>query len=258
MLDFRNHPLNCGRIFEFLGRTDLFKTERRDRRLDGRNLSDCALYERHFYLSHVVLLLSAQNLFYGLAAKRRHLLCRLQLRKTRHSRFHAVAGVLGAVGFRTDVFDPDGFHHRTDGAARDNAGTFRSGHHQHRAAAETTEHLVGNGVIDHRDGDHVLFRPQGSFFDGFGDLFRLARADADLARAVADDDERRKTHIFAALHRFGNAVYLDQLLDESVILRLSSLRSSVFSFFVCHCRFSYQNLSPASLAPSATAFTRPV
>ena len=117
---------------------------------------------------------------------------------------------------------------------------------------------MGNGVIHNGDRNHVFLCAESGFIDGFGNFFRFARAYAYFAFSVANDHESRETSVFTALPRLGYAVDFDELFNQAVVFSLTSLRSSVFSFFVCHNLLSRQNLSPASLAPSASAFTRPV
>ena len=68
-----------------------------------------------------------------------------------------------------------------------------------------------------RHEDHVALGRFGRLADGLGHLARLAVAEADPALLVADDDERGETEAPAALDHLGDAVDVDQLVDEFAV-----------------------------------------
>src|SRR5919199_1603012 len=82
---------------------------------------------------------------------------------------------------------------------------------------------VRQRVVDQRDADQVLLRRLDGLLDGHGDFARLARAEADVARAVADDHERREREVLAALDHLGHAVDRDDLVGQVKPLRCYSL-----------------------------------
>ena len=62
--------------------------------------------------------------------------------------------------------------------------------------------------------DQVLLRVLDALADRLGNLARLAQPNADVAGAVADDDDRAEREAAAALDDFGDAVDLDDTLFE--------------------------------------------
>ena len=89
-----------------------------------------------------------------------------------------------------------------------------AGFQHHAAGAEHAEHLVGDRRVVLRHLEHVLLGILDRLLDGDRDLAGLAVADADLVDLVADDDERRERKLLAALDDLGNAIDLDDALDE--------------------------------------------
>jgi hypothetical protein len=100
-----------------------------------------------------------------------------------------------------------------------------------------------------RDREEILLRVVDGLRDGERDLPRLSVADADAVDLVPDDDERGEREPPAALDDLGDAVDLDDPLLELPLLVLEVALDLAFN--------AAQNLSPPSLAPSASALTRP-
>ena len=69
-------------------------------------------------------------------------------------------------------------------------------------------------AVAQRNADHRLLRCGSRLADRFRNFAGLAVTEAGAALAVADDHERRKAEALAALHRFRDAVDVDELLDE--------------------------------------------
>jgi hypothetical protein len=57
-------------------------------------------------------------------------------------------------------------------------------------------------------------------------------AEADAALLIANDDKRRKAEAPAALHHLGDAVDVDELIDELAVALFVSLPS--LAWFTCH------------------------
>ena len=71
-----------------------------------------------------------------------------------------------------------------------------------------------DGALVERDLEQVLLRLLGALADRLGHLVRLAEAGADVTVLVADDDERREREAPAALDDLGDAVDVDDAVDE--------------------------------------------
>src|SRR5262249_19148843 len=114
----------------------------------------------------------------------------------------------------------------------------------------------------------------GRLADRLRHLARLAMAEADTAALVADDDEGREAETPAALHHLGDAVDMDELVDEFAVALFAAFPvpipaafppASLFRHFepsdprygVCPALPRDQNCSPPARAASASALTRP-
>ena len=92
-------------------------------------------------------------------------------------------------------------------------------------APKWTLDLVRDGAgLGHGHVEHVLLGVERGLGDGQRHLGRLAHAQADVALAVTDDDERDERHATAALDGLGNTV------DENdALLELGGLALLVIS-----------------------------
>src|SRR4029077_18338719 len=63
----------------------------------------------------------------------------------------------------------------------------------------------------------------GRLADRFGHLARLAVAEADPTLLVADHHQRGKAEAPSALHHFGDAVDVDELVDEFAVALFASM-----------------------------------
>ena len=95
---------------------------------------------------------------------------------------------------------------------------------------------------DKLDTDHIARGLLLGFFNGRGHLVSLAIAPADLALAVADDDQGREAEAASALHHRGAALDLDRLVDEL---------ATVFTIFGCHVFSSFPGSSLGTHVPEA-------
>jgi hypothetical protein len=131
-----------------------------------------------------------------------------------------LTGLVEPSDLRQDVADAGRLDDGAHGAAGDDAGALRGGLEQDRAGPELLAHLVRDGGADHRDLDEVLLRVLDALADRLGHLAGLAQADADMARAVTDDDDRAEAEAAAALDDLGHAVDLDDALLERELVRV--------------------------------------
>ena len=74
----------------------------------------------------------------------------------------------------------------------------------------------------------------GRLADRLRHLARLAVAEADPALLIADDDQRREAEAPAALHHLGDAVDVDELVDELAV----ALVALPLAGFTCHVAFA--------------------
>src|SRR3546814_15485897 len=74
--------------------------------------------------------------------------------------------------------------------------------------------MMQRPTIAQRNADHRLLRRGRRLRDRFGNLERLAVAEARAPLALADDHERGETAALAALHRLRHAVEVDELFDQ--------------------------------------------
>ena len=120
---------------------------------------------------------------------------------------------------------------------------------QNTAGAVSTEHLVRNRGTVQRNLNHVFLCVFDSLADGIRNFAGFSDTKADIAVAVADNNQRGKFKDAAALNRFGNAVNGNNALFH---FSCGSVITSRQSLLLLH-----QNLRPPSRAPSASSLTRP-
>src|SRR5262249_984733 len=107
---------------------------------------------------------------------------------------------------REHVGDARNLHDLAHGAAGDYAGAFRGRLQQNLRRAIAPGDLVRNRGTLHVELDQVLFGLLNALLDGHGDFAGFAHAESGVAVIVADDDERRKAEVLAALDDLGDAV----------------------------------------------------
>lgn len=131
----------------------------------------------------------AQDLGNGLAALSSDALGVGQAAQACEGSSSDVDGVVGTQALGADVLDAGALEHGTDGAAGQNAGTGGSGTHQDAACTVLADDLVRNGGTLQADLAHVLLGSALTLADSLGNLAGLADAVADVALAVAHDDQ---------------------------------------------------------------------
>src|SRR6185437_11105791 len=118
----------------------------------------------------------------------------------------------------------DGAHR----AAGDDAGAGRGGAQDDLAGAIAADDVVmERAPFAQRHAHHAAARLVGRIADRLGHFARLARAIADTALAVADDDDRGKAEAPAAFHHLGDTVDADQLFDELAVVAIAIARLAV-------------------------------
>ena len=85
---------------------------------------------------------------------------------------------------------------------------------QHLRRAEEALDLVRDGALHQRDLEQVALRAVRALADRFGNFVRLAETGTDVTVLVADDDERREREPTAALDDLGDAIDVDDAVDE--------------------------------------------
>ncbi len=124
---------------------------------------------------------------------------------------------------RQDVLDARGFDDGAHRAAGDHARARRRWLEQHLGRPKLLKDLVRNGRPGHRHADQTLPRALGAFADRFRHFVGFAQADADVARAIADDDNRAEREASAALDDLRHAIDLDDFLLEGDARRVRSV-----------------------------------
>src|SRR5574338_114875 len=126
-----------------------------------------------------------------------------------------VVGVGRADRLGHHVGDAETLEHRAHRTAGDNAGSGRSRTDRDAAGTEMAEAVVvQSAAVAQRNADHRLLGRRGRLADRLGNLAGLAVTEPGATLAVADDDQRRETEALAALHSLGDAVDVDELLDQ--------------------------------------------
>jgi hypothetical protein len=92
--------------------------------------------------------------------------------------------------------------------------------------------MVQRAAFAQRHADHVALGAFGRLADGFRHFARLAVTEADTALLVADDNERGETEAAATLDHLGNAVDVDELVDELAVCSRSRSRHALLAM-VC-------------------------
>src|SRR6185369_12072652 len=117
------------------------------------------------------------------------------------------------------VLHPKRLKHGAHRATRDDAGARRRRPQEHLArAVPTVDVVMERAAFAQRNAHHVALRRLGRLADCLRHLARLAVAEADATLLVADNDERGKAEAAAALDHFGDAIDVDEFVDELVAL----------------------------------------
>ena len=129
----------------------------------------------------------------------------------------------------------------------------RRAQHDLARAVTAVDVVMQRAAFAQRHADQRALGGFGRLADGFRHFARLAVAEADAALLVADDDERGEAEARAALHHLGDAVDVDELVDElavalfavAVAPRPRPSSPLVLSFRLCHSRSSFLRIQAA-------------
>src|SRR5215217_1096117 len=151
-----------------------------------------------------------------------------------------VVRVRGAERLRDHVLHAERLEHGAGRAAGDDAGALRRcPQHDLAGAPAAVDVVMKRAAFAQRDPDHAALRRVRRLADRLRHLAGLAVAEADAALLVADDDERREAEAPAALHHLGDAVDVDEAVDEFAVARLVAvILAAAASCFSCHVTVS--------------------
>ena len=90
-----------------------------------------------------------------------------------------------------------------------------------------------------RHEDQFALGQLGRLADRLRHLACLAVAEADAALLVADDDERCEAEAPSALHDLGDAVDVDELVDELAVFAVTAAIAAAVPAFLCHYPVPY-------------------
>src|SRR5262249_4799075 len=128
-------------------------------------------------------------------------------------------------------------------------GAGRGGAQEHLAGAVTAGDVVmQRAAFAQRNARQVAFRRVGRLADRFRHFARLAVTKADAALLVTDDDERGEAEAASALHNLGDAVDVDELVDELAVALFPipvPFASATFAFTFSHVSIQSVRGSPA-------------
>ena len=141
-----------------------------------------------------------------------------------------VVGVRRAERLRDHVLHAERLEHGAHRAAGDDAGALRRrAQHDLAGAVTAVDVVMQRAALAQRDADHRALGGIGRLADRLRHLAGLAVAEADAALLVADDDEGREAEATAALHHLGDAVDVDQPVDEFAVALVAIRAISRFS-----------------------------
>src|SRR5690606_17367817 len=117
-----------------------------------------------------------------------------------------------------DVLNAERLEDSAHRATGDDTGTGLGSTQQVAACDVTALNVVAVcTAATQRDEDQIALGSLGCLADCLRHLTCLAVAEADAALLVADDDESSKAETTAALHHLGDAVDVDELIDETIV-----------------------------------------
>src|SRR3984893_3396051 len=191
----------------------------------------------------------AQDLGDLAAAPRRHRARAHRAAERVKSGLDHVVRVRGADRFRHHVLHPQRLENGAHRTAGDDAGAGLGRTHDYLAGAVAADDVVMQcAAFAQGHAHHGAARLLGRLADRLRHLARLARAVADAAFAVADDDDGGKAEAPATLNHLGDAVDADELLDE---LALVAVAAAVARRTIAIAAAASSALSPLAAATAA-------
>src|SRR3984885_15534790 len=146
---------------------------------------------------------------------------------------HHVVWIGRAERLGHHVLHAERLEHRAHRTAGDDAGAGRSRAQKDLAGAVASGHVVmQRTALAERNTGEPAFGRVGRLADRLRHLARLAVAEADPAFLIADDDKRGKAEAPTALHHLGDAIDVDELVDEFAVAFIVPLPP--LAWFTCH------------------------
>src|SRR6266851_5295748 len=112
-----------------------------------------------------------------------------QVGERQQRRLNHVDRVGAAERLGENVLDPGRFDDRAHGTPSDHSGAWRGWFEQDLRGAELLDNLVRDGRAGHRHADQIFARAFSALTYGVWDFVGFPEADANVTRAVADDDD---------------------------------------------------------------------
>jgi hypothetical protein len=113
--------------------------------------------------------------------------------------------------------------------------------------------MMQSAAFLQRNADHCLLGSSGSLLDGFWHFACLALAKASATLAITHHNECRKAEALAALHCFGNAVDVNQLLNQFFAAIVSTLAALVIPATPVAITASASTITTSTRAAAASA-----
>ena len=143
---------------------------------------------------------------------------------------HHIVRIGGADRFRDDVLNAQRFENRAHRTTCDDAGARRRGAQKHTARAMVTVNvMMKRTTLAQRDADQIPFRGIRRFLDRIRHLARPSVTKAYAPLLVADDNKSRKSETPAAFYHLGDAVDVNELVDELAVAILAVPFSASFA-----------------------------
>ncbi len=160
-----------------------------------------------------------------------------------------VVGVRRAQRLRDHVLHAERLEHGAHRAAGDDAGARRRrAQHDLAGAPAAVDVVMQRAALAQRHADQAALGRFGRLADRLRHFARLAVAEADAALLVADDDERGEAEAPAALHHLGDAVDVDELVDEFAVALFAVILAAAASCVLLPChRLTCAGGGPARL-----------
>src|SRR3990170_6848003 len=178
-------------------------------------------------------------------AARGHRARAVEVLEPAEGRTHHVVGIGRADRLGDHVLDAEGLEHRAHRAAGDDAGAGRRRAQIDPAGAVAPDHVVvQRAALAQGHAHEVALGGVGGLADRLRHLARLAMAEADATLLVADDHERGEAEAAAAFDHLGDAIDVDELVDELAVPLVPLAGPFAFTWCTCH------RLVPVRAAPS--------
>jgi len=162
--------------------------------------------------------------------------------------------IVGSKTFGQNILYTRHFQHGAHRSAGDQPGPLRCRLQQDPPGAVMPHDTIGDGPIDHRHPGHRLLGLLHPLADRLGNFMGFPQAGTDRAPSITDHHYGTEPKPPSALDDLGCSVDRNHPVQKFQFFHHLRFLQSPFSLV---CPTAGQNFSPASLAPSARAFTLP-